>query len=139
LLVLFFNSLRWLMGQADLVRTGEPLLVPALEAGPVAVQRPDGTIERVAHAGGTFRYEETTAAGTYRLTGGGQVAQRAVNFLDPVESNLLERVSTWPSTPQGASAARDAARTEHPLAKILALLVLMILVGEWWLYSRKAS
>lgn len=139
LVVLFFNSLRWLMEQTDVVRTGEPLLVPSLPAGWVTVKRPDGARERIWHRGGTFRYDATTAAGTYDVEHGSTHLRRAVNFLDPVESNVMEHRSTWSGASHRVSTAREAPRTAMPLATWLAAIVLGLLLGEWWLYSRRRA
>jgi len=138
LLVVFFNSLRWLMAQADVVRTGEPLLIPGWGPGQVAVRRPDGLTEHLAHAGGVFRYDATTRAGVYQLVHGTQDVTQAVNFLDPLESNLLERASTWqPAEPRTAPAS-SAARTPVPLTNPLLVIVLVILMIEWLAYRAKS-
>ena len=137
LLVTFFNSLRWLMGQTDVVRTGEPILLPSLEPGLVTVHRPDGVVERIAHAGGTFRYDATTRAGSYRILHGRAEEIRAVNFLDPLESNVLDRPSTWRPGPTSAAPTRDAQRSHLPLTNILIALIVGLLAAEWWLYIAK--
>ncbi|MBI4343457.1 MAG: VWA domain-containing protein [Candidatus Omnitrophica bacterium] len=138
LVVTFFNSLRWLMGSAEMGRVGEPLAVASLPPGQVSVQRPDGQVERLAHEGGIFRYAATTRAGRYRIAQGGVTVTRAANFLDPVESNLLERASTWRPDLAAASAASAAARVPQPLMDLLLYLVLALLLCEWWLYNRRA-
>ncbi len=138
LLVLFFNSLQWVMGRMDVVRTGEPLVVSSLAPGPVMIERPDLRTEQVQHHGGVLRYEATTRAGLYRIRQGRQEQVQAANFLDPAESNLLARPSTWrpPTTePRGGRAAGPRAR--RPLARGLIGLALMLLLVEWWLYQSK--
>jgi len=137
LLVVFFNSLRWLIGQADVAGTGEDLSVPLVEAGAVTVRRPDGTTERFLHPGGTFRYHETTAAGLYRISHGTQDVVRAVNFLDPLESNLLEAPSTWRPLLDRLPAAADTPNTRIPLFRLLGWIILLLLVVEWWLSGRR--
>ena len=137
LLVVFFNSLRWLIGQADVAGTGEDLSVPLVEAGAVTVRRPDGTTERFLHPGGTFRYHETTAAGLYRISHGTQDVIRAVNFLDPLESNLLEVPSTWRPLLDRPPAAADTPNTRIPLFRLLGWIILLLLVVEWWLSGRR--
>ncbi|MBI4003739.1 MAG: BatA domain-containing protein [Candidatus Omnitrophica bacterium] len=136
-LVTFFNSLRWLMGQTDMVRTGEPIILASLEPGPVTVHRPNGTIERFSHPGGTFRYDAATAAGRYRFLHGRREEIRAVNFLDPLESNLLERSSTWRPVSSAPADSRDEPRSQHPLTNFLIALILGLLMAEWWLYTTK--
>jgi hypothetical protein len=137
LLVTFFNSLRWLMGQTDMVTTGEPILLTSLEPGMVTVHRPDGTVERISHAGGVFRYDATTHAGPYRFVRGRDEVSRAVNFLDPLESNVLQRSSTWRPLPPPAPAPAEAQRSRLPLATLLMALIAGLLMAEWWLYTTK--
>ena len=135
LIVLFFNSLRWLMGGADIVRTGEPLSVPSISPGTIRVERPDGLTERLTHAGGIFRYDATTRAGTYRIMRGRTEFIRVVNFLDPLESNLMSRTSSWRPFPEEPKKDSSVRQTIHPLANILMLVILLCLLGEWWLYT----
>ena len=58
----------------------------------------------------------------------------AVAVGDPLESNLLERVSTWRPLEEAAPAAR-ATRVDHPVANLLVLLVVLVLLAEWWRYA----
>lgn len=138
LVLLFYNSLRWVMGQAEAVKTGEPLIVPSLPAGTVTVARPDGRIDRIDHRGGPFRYDETTRAGLYEIRAGEASLTRAANFLDPLESNLFERASTWrPLLAPSKDAPRR--RVPRPLAKAALLAALAALLLEWWWYVRRAA
>jgi hypothetical protein len=136
-LVTFFNSLRWLMGWADMTRSGEPIVFASLEPGAIAVHRPDGTVERLSHPGGMFRYDATTRAGRYRILHSGREEIRAVNFLDPLESNLLERPSTWRPLPAARAATREEPRSQRPLTNFLIAIILGVLMAEWWLYITK--
>lgn len=138
-LLLFFNSLRWLMSKPDVVRTGEPLVAPSIGRGPVTVERPDATVDHLTHPGGTFQYDTTTLAGSYRIRQGSAQTRLAANFLDPLESNLLERTSTWWPTSSTATASVEAPRSKHPLAKSLAAVVLALVLFEWWLYVRRKA
>ena len=137
LLIVFFNSLRWLMGQGAVVATGEPLLVPSLDPGAVKVRRPDGAVELIAHEGGVFRYDATTRAGFYRITRGGQAITRAANFVDPIESDLTQRVSTWRSETPASPVSATTTRAPQPLTNTLIVFALAILMLESWLYCRK--
>lgn len=136
LLVVFLNSLRWLTASADVVQTGDPITLSFLAPGAVTVRRPDGAVEHLMHEGGAFRYDATTRAGAYRLRFGGEEITRAANFLDPIESNLMERASTWQPLPQQAAAGAPA-KVRIPLTLPLLLLVLALLAAEWWLYRAK--
>lgn len=139
LLTLFFNGLRWLMQPSDAIRTGEPLVFSSLPAGTVTVQRPDGSKERIQHEGGPFTYGGTTIAGTYKITAGKNTLTRLVNFLDPLESDLRQRRSTWRQVRQPPLASEESRRTERPLASLLTMLVLGLLLFEWWLYSKRSN
>jgi len=133
----FLNSLRWVMGEPEAVATGEPMTVPGFHAGTVGAHRPDGRTAYLPHAGGPLTYADTTVAGLYRFAQGGAEVTVAANFLDPVESDLRDRASTWtPVEPPEAGAAKPA---RQPIAEILVWIVLAILVVEWWVFSRRVS
>src|SRR3989338_5594003 len=132
LVIAFFNSLQWLASQSDVSRTGDPLIIPSLDLGPVTVRRPDGRTERLLHPGGPFRYDATTVAGRYEVRSKGAAVARAVNFLDPVESNLFTRASTWRAVPASAS-ARKTPLTTVPLSRRLIWVILTLLLVEWFL------
>jgi len=136
-IVTFLNSLRWLMGQAQLGTTGEPLLLDGFRPGPVSVHRPDGTTELVSAQGTVVRYERTTRAGRYRAIQHAVASEAAANFFDPLESDLIGRASTWrPLT--GAPIATDRPRrTSYALTPPLLGLLLLLLVGEWLLYAMR--
>ena len=137
-LVAFFNSLRWLMGGTDMLTPGEPLIVGGFDPGAVTVHRPDGTAETLEAPAGAVRDEAALFSGRYRFTQGPREAVRLVNFLDPLESDLEERASTWRplADRQPSIAARPA---PHPLSNLLILLMAILLLAEWWRYSAKNS
>ncbi len=137
-LLAFLNSLRWLMGRSASQTTGEPLVVSGFAAGSVTVRRPDGITERIENRGGAVVYDRTTAAGLYRLSQGTVQETVAVNFLSPLESNLRERTSTWGVQHlQPTVSEQLARRVRHPLANLLIILILILLLAEWWRYSLK--
>jgi hypothetical protein len=139
-LVAFFNSLRWVIGGSHTTRTGEPLTVAGLSAGEVSVTRPDGTIERLAHDGGLFRYDATHAAGSYRIAQGGKSHIVAVNFFDPLESDLRQRASSWRSPAPGSTAAIHPERPARiPIAPGLLWGAVGLLLFEWWRYSARGG
>ena len=138
-LLAFFNSLRWLMGDARPQTTGQPMMVAGWVAGAVVVHRPDGTTERVEAAGGTVQYEGATLAGLYRFRQGASEVTEAVNFFDPLESNTLERPSTWQASPASPAAAVSPRSSRFPLASFVMLLLLASLLVEWRQYSAKGK
>ena len=135
--LVFFNSVRWLMGEGGLRHTGEPLLLAGLAPGRVTVHRPDGSTEIVAAEGGVLRYDATTLTGMYRFTQRSTEVTVGVNFFDPVESNLIDPVSTWRPIQDTAPAVEVPPRTMHPLAHPLMVLLLILLFIEWWLYCAR--
>ena len=139
LLVIFFNSLRWVMGQAELPSTGRPFTIGGFAPGRVEVERPDGAREAADGSGGRVQYDRTTAAGVYRLTQGGRGEEVGVTFLDPLESNLLEPRSTWQPLPPAPAPGRARPSTPHPLAPWLVLAALLLLLAEWWRYTAPRS
>lgn len=133
-LLAFFNSLSWLMGQADMVVTGQPVTLTAFASGTVRVQRPDGSNETVPVARGRVHYEPTTLAGVYRFSQGPSEVRVGVNFVDPLESNVLDRASTWRAVEEAAPLKGHRPRVAHPLAPPLMVLLLVLLLIEWRLY-----
>jgi hypothetical protein len=136
-LVAFLNSLRWLMGQAQVGTTGEPLLASGFAAGQARLRRPDGTTETVSVEGGSVRYDATTRAGLYRITQRAMASEVAVNFFDPLESDLISRPSTWRPLDVGPLATDRPRRASYPLAPPLLGLLVALLVGEWVLYAMR--
>ncbi len=137
----FFNSVRWLLGGSQVTMTGQPLSISGMAGGAVRVRRPDGSVESVEAEGGWVRYDWTTQAGLYRVTQGSVEAQVAVNFFDPLESDTLERPSTWRLSPPATAdaSAAHASRATHPLVPLCLWALAVLLLLEWWWYRAKAS
>jgi len=133
----FLNSLRWLTASRGLITTGESLTVGPFEPGEVRVERPRGGGELVAHSGGLVRYDATDQAGRYRFSQGRLHVERAVNFLDPVESDTLHRASTWGTDAARPAPASEPGRSPHSLVRWLLGLLVILLLLEWLVYSRK--
>jgi hypothetical protein len=150
ILLAFFNSLRWLTGSSERKTTGEPVTLSGFRPGTVRVHRPDGFGETVEAHGGTFRYDATTVAGRYRFSQGSSEMTVAVNFFNPIESNLVGRISTWRAPPNASMTAgipspriafydRRGGQAARPLSNLLVLLILGVLLIEWWLYRTKGQ
>lgn len=137
LTLVFLNSLRWLAGSRGFGVTGEPLALEYLEPGRVRIERPDGAVEWRNHPGGVFRYEATDRAGRYRVEGQTRSIQHTVNFVNPVESNTMARASTWVTDPSSEPPTSAETSDRYPVVHWLLPLILLILVVEWWMYSRK--
>jgi hypothetical protein len=135
LLIVFLNSLRWLLRASDSVTTGTPFLLPYVEAGALKLQRPDGPTLTLAHDGGPWRYEETSRAGWYRLTSRQGERILAANFLDPIESDLLKRRSTWKAPSQEVARRQGVSQPSRPVAHLVLLAILWLLAIEWLAYG----
>lgn len=134
----FFNSLRWLMGSSHPATVGEPLTLGGFEPGTVTVHRPDGSTQRLETERGMLRYDDTTLAGRYHFSQRSTEVTVGVTFINPLESNLLERVSTWRTTNEPLVTLDTPRRVTQPLASMLMWLLLIMVLMEWWLYSAKA-
>lgn len=69
----------------------------------------------------------------------GTSANRLANFLDPAESNTMQRVSTWDRAAAVSDEAGSPRRSHEPLAGWLIVLFLVVWLAEWWLYSLRAG
>ena len=138
-LLAFFNSLRWLMGGSESQATGEPLTVSGLKPGPVRVRRPDGFAEILSADGGTFRYDATILAGPYRFSQGSSEVTAAVNFFNPLESNLADRASTWGVAPLPPASPGSSRQAAHPLSNVVMGMILVAMMIEWWRYCARRA
>jgi hypothetical protein len=139
LIVLVLNSLRWLSGSSALVSAGEPLVVGPFDKGVVKVRRPDGKVDVLNHEGGLFRYDKTDEAGIYRIEQKEIAIERVVNFINPVESNTFDVPSTWQESKVlsfNPPHEDDFVLTKKWVTWIAALLIVLLLI-EWVLYSRR--
>ena len=137
LVLAFFNSLHWLIGTNQSASTGESLTLSGLKPGRVVIHRPDGAVETTETHDGLLRYDATTLAGPYRVTQGATDRTIAMNFFDPLESNLTERASTWHSLEETTHSSMSTHPSIHPLSHVVMLVILALLVVEWWRYSLK--
>ena len=115
-------------------RTGEPLLVPVPEtAATVDVERPGLEVEHTPARGGLAVVPDTSRAGLYRVTYGGQAGATLVvpvNLASEAESDLSRTLE-----PRTSTALTVRARGDHPVAHrehtyLLALLALFALLAE---------
>ena len=136
ILLAFFNSLRWVMGQEPPLITGAKLTVPGFSAGSATVIRPDGEKTAVSVVGGVAGYDGTNWSGIYRFVQGNTRNAVAVNLFNPLESDTWQRPSTW-NTAQPLAAQPNERPVRNPLGSWFLLLCLAALIGEWWFYSRR--
>lgn len=147
--VLMANLLEWFAPRAALtsqtaLNLGDSVtLRPPLTAETVRITRPDGETDEITIAGDTVLYSGTTAPGLYTvevLAAGDVIAAQpfAVNLFSPLESSIapvpLENLSIEGATLALADEAELGQREYWPLAALLALIVLLI---EWYVYHRR--
>ncbi|MDP9383294.1 MAG: VWA domain-containing protein [Chloroflexota bacterium] len=139
--VLVDNLMRHLRPQppavSGAVRPGETVQLPAPQQ-PLTVVSPDGRHARIA--AGTGAYAATSLPGVYEVRNqrGAVVSRFAVNAGSANESRITESSQTPLRT--------DGARPDAPQRPggaerwwPLALLALLVLLAEWWLYNRLQS
>jgi len=138
MVLVFFNSVRWVLGAQGFAVTGEPLTVGPFAPGLVRIETPHGATWR-SHDGGLLRYEATSEAGRYRFLQGTTTIERMVNFLDPVESNTMQRVSTWEAdaikpaagSPTSSATMGSRAPTSQSVVGNLLWLAFVLCLVEW--------
>jgi Ca-activated chloride channel homolog len=144
--ILMANITDWLNpGRAFDAPTGlQPGEVVTIRPGPtttaVTVTRPDGTIWRADVGEEDLLFTETGQLGLYRVSLGDAADWRhagafAVNLFSPAESAIEPAASVVIGHTPVSTAGRDAVG-QRELWPWLALLAVLILAGEWWIYHR---
>jgi len=126
-------------GGASRARPGSTItLEPPAGTDRVAVTYPDGREATVAVRSGRVTFGDTGRCGVYRFDlGQGRTLDYVVNLLDERESDIRPRESiewqreTVPGTVRVAKENRE-------LWPWLALLGLVVLIVEWYIYNRRA-
>lgn len=134
--VLVDNLMRYLQPRAAVgasaIRPGETVQLPE---GAASVVAPDGTRTPVAHGDGT--YAATALPGLYMVRDGKDaiLSRFAVNAGSPSESDI-RATTTTPLVSEGATAEAQRPPAGAERWWPFALLALLILLAEWWLYGR---
>jgi hypothetical protein len=145
--ILVANLMEWFAPQTVLTTTnaltvGDPLVVrPPLTAETLRITAPDGTERTLPIDRQSLIYAETRQTGVYQLAvqAGGSVQQTqlfTVNLFDPNES----RIQPQPSITLGGTTFTPVEGEEvgqlelWPLVALLALLILLI---EWYVYHQR--
>lgn len=137
------NSVRWLgtgnddseLGQ---IRTGEPITIPAPPgSGKLIVTRPDGSKrEIVAGEKGGALFDDADQVGLYTADGKGFSYPFAANLASASESDITPHHGlTIADNPTASSGRRVTVNRE--LLSLLALLALIVLCIEWWVFHRR--
>ena len=139
---IFFNNLvQWLalrpIQDGSQLRTGQvaTLTVPT---GTRTAQITTPTGERVAVSalGTTVNFADTDRAGVYTLQAGDYRDQFAANLLSRAESNIrpAERLQFGDRPLEAGS---GMVRTAHEFWRWLAVIALLVLSLEWWIFHRR--
>ncbi|MHB0937367.1 MAG: vWA domain-containing protein [Armatimonadota bacterium] len=139
------NAMNWLSGerqraQAVNVRTGEMVRLPMpAEAKDVRLKLPDGRRDALEVKGSTLSIDRVRQAGLYTLSGKGFEQQFTANLFDADESQLTPRnlVLTSSQGQQREVRARGSVHTQKEIWRTLALLALILLCVEWWIFHRR--
>jgi len=126
------------------IQTGEPLPVRlGGKPGEITVRRPDGRVEIVEEQ--NIFYTDTRTAGFYRVAEGPKSKSFAVNLLSNNESNINPRYQEPGRAERekrgrasGAQGIAIADKAPRSLWKFAALLVLLLLLAEWYFWVRES-
>jgi hypothetical protein len=144
--LLLLNASGWLSGeeqraQGESLATGEPLLREGWGADGETVEllRPDGGALAVPVREGVARFGSLERAGIYQLRGpGGRQERVTANLVSETESDLAVFAPPEPSAGAGAAGAALASVPGRvPLLRPVLLGLCLLLLGEWWLWTRK--
>jgi len=100
------------------------------------LKTPDGREQRLEVLDGTLIVRGADKVGRYELTGSRTKIPFAVNLLNQEESNIAPRTTLQ----MGGKAvmAKGQSSTMRELWKPLALLALLILAVEWWVFVKRS-
>lgn len=126
------------------IQTGEPLPVRlGGKPGEITVRRPEGRVEIVEEQ--NIFYTDTRTAGFYRVAKGPKSKSFAVNLLNHNESNIAPRYQEpgQMEREKGGVASGDSSiamtdKLPRSLWKFAALLVLLLLLAEWYFWVRES-
>jgi hypothetical protein len=127
-------------GQAPGLKVGQPLSVRgAPGVRQATVTTPDGAAVRVEGSpSGAVRYAATSRAGVYRLAvEGGADHLFAVNLLDAAESDIGAAHELVFSGQKVKAEEGGPARANQEIWPLLALLGLLVVYVEWYVYNAK--
>ncbi len=145
--ILISQCLEWLGTatsriQPDFVKTGEPVKIYLEHIGEVeriAVQMPNGDIQKLQMRDSRTVFTDTTQIGVYTVFVDGEPFGRfAANLLNPQESNLsLSQLVADPNTVMDSRSVRsDLPEMNREIWAYAAFLALLLLIVEWWVYHQ---
>ena len=146
--ILLINTLSWLqpagaLDQVTALNPGDPISFQITAGDQVSVQPPNANTEILKPSGGVASFTDTGRTGIYNVTRQGTVAGAkpatqesfVVNLYSSLSSNIhpLDDLGL-----QGAitTATSNATRSEQEIWQPIALVALLILMFEWWVFYR---
>nr|MBN1229171.1 hypothetical protein [Anaerolineae bacterium] len=148
--ILMANLLEWYaparpFQAAERLQPGDPVIIrPQGSTTGYRVTLPDGTRESYSATADALTFTRTIQPGFYtvELLAGGQTTTRgsfAVNLFSPFESDIAPRGSVLIGQLEIGDVAPEDEYGQRELWPWLALLALVILVLEWWVYHRGST
>jgi hypothetical protein len=148
--VLMSNLMAWyspsqFFDAGDGLSPGQPLSIrPLAETTSIVVQRPDGETRRFEAKEGPLVYADTDVIGLYRVTlesgdslQGGDLF--AVNLFAPEESDIAPADTISLGEAEIGAAVEEEAVGQREFWPWLALVGLLVLLVEWYVYHRGAT
>lgn len=132
------NALTFLGGEASsnllAIKAGQSFSIPS--RGPVTLKSPDGHTTRISPTGGAAIVRDVRTVGVYHLTADGKTKTIYATLRSDRESDIAP-VRTLALGGGEVKATPGLARFAD-FWRPLALVCLLVLAGEWWLYARRS-
>jgi Ca-activated chloride channel family protein len=133
----FFPS--WLSVQAEQLQAGTPVLLSSAAGRVVTITLPGGGIRSLAGTGEPVEFTETSTAGFYRVQGGGEQREIAVNLASPGESNIEPRFEVPAEGEPSANPVDKTRGARVPLWSSFALAAFLLAAVEWAAWLRETA
>jgi hypothetical protein len=137
--ILLANATAWLAGRdasasERAVRTGQPVVIRTTESQ-AAINLPSGDTETVTARDGAIAFADTLRAGLYQVK---DAPPFAASLLSEMESNTAPSDAIKTRTGE-VSGQVETFKTEREVWRWLALVALVVLAFEWWVYHRRIA
>jgi len=131
--------------RSEQLRIGDELFYRCHSAAePIELLGPDGKLCRESRGGVSYIVRQP---GTYRVRTRNanvaddrrELARVAVRFMDPAESDLRRQVRVDQDADDSVRSAAVARIDSGPMRRLLAVFVLLVVCGNWWLMQRRVA
>ncbi len=133
----FFPS--WLSVQAEQQQAGTPAFLASVAGNAVTVTLPGGESLSLAGTGQPFEFTETSRVGFYRVQGGGQAREFAVNLASAGESDIEPRFEVPAEGTNPAGPAEPGRGARVPVWGAFALAGFLLAAAAWAAWLREAA